>query len=281
MTPLLSVWPDTALSDLSAPLFVLLLITAFAVSYLSGMVGLALGIIRLPLLLAFGIPVPVAAGTNLAVSVLTAVTSGWHHYRAGRVAFRVVFMIGVPAFAGAFIGGLVSDDLRAWVLLALVALILFWSGLVAVARGVRPRRVPAGGADSRAAAPPATPRRLAVESGVGFGVGVLGGAVGLVLGTVRMPALVNVLKLPPAIAIGTNTIIGLLVGASGFASHVLAGNLDAALIVALGGTGMVGSYLGARATGRMDADTLRLAVGIVLLVISPIMAYRSFLEFPG
>ncbi|MEE8364135.1 MAG: TSUP family transporter, partial [Dehalococcoidia bacterium] len=74
---------------------------------------------------------------------------------------------------------------------------------------------------------------------------------------------------------------GLFVGASGFASHALAGNLDVALIVALGGTGMVGSYLGARTTGRMDADALRLAIGIVLLVISPVMAYRSVLEFPG
>ena len=60
-----------------------------------------------------------------------------------------------------------------------------------------------------------------------------------------------------------------------------AGDLDGTLIVALGGTGMVGSYLGARMTGRMNAETLRFAIGIVLLLISPIMAREAILEFPG
>ena len=277
MTPILDVWSSSPLSDLSTFEIVLLSILAFAVAYVSGMVGMALGVVRLPLLIAFGIGVPVAAGVNLAVSVVTAVTSGWEHWRSARVAPRVVLLIGVPSFLGAFVGSLTTGSIRIWVLLALVTAVLVWSGLVALARALRSDEM----ADQvgRVASP--TTRRMILETAVGFLIGVLGGAVGLVLGTIRMPALVNVLKLHPAIAIGTNTIIGMLVGASGFAGKLINGDADLLLIVLLGVTGMVGSYLGARRTGRMNTNNLRLAIGVVLLAVAPFMGVRAALEFPN
>jgi len=278
--PLLDVWSESPLSDLSVVEIILLSVLAFGVSYVSGMVGMALGVVRLPLLIAFGISVPIAAGVNLAVSVVTAVTSGWEHSRSDRIAFRVVVLIGVPSFIGAFIGSLASDAIRVWILLSLVTLVLLWSGLVALARALRTGDTREE-QDEKADVPLPSPRRLTLEIAVGFLIGVLGGAVGLVLGTVRMPALVNVLKLHPAIAIGTNTIIGLLVGASGFMGKLINGDIDILLIALLGLTGMVGSYLGALRTGQMNTNTLRLAIGIVLIVVAPFMGVRAAIEFPN
>jgi len=137
MMPLLDIWSSSPLSDLSTFEIVLLSVLAFAVSYVSGMVGMALGVVRLPLLIAFGISVPVAAGVNLAVSVVTATTSGWKHWRSARVAPRVVLLIGVPSFLGAFVGGLTSGSIRVWILLTLVTLVLTWSGVIALARALR------------------------------------------------------------------------------------------------------------------------------------------------
>ncbi len=278
--PLLDVWSTSPLSDLSTPEIILLSVLAFGVSYVSGMVGMALGVVRLPLLIAFGISVPIAAGVNLAVSVVTAVTSGWEHWRSSRVAFRVVLLIGVPSFVGAFVGSLASNSIRVWILLSLVTLVLLWSGLVALARALRSGAA-AGSSSETIQIPLPGPRRLLLEVTVGFLIGVLGGAVGLVLGTVRMPALVNVLKLHPAIAIGTNTIIGLLVGASGFVGKLMNGDVDLLLIALLGITGMVGSYLGALRTGRMNTNNLRLAIGIVLIIVAPFMGVRAAIEFPN
>ena len=65
MTPLLDIWSSSPLSDLSTFEIVLLSVLAFAVSYVSGMVGMALGVVRLPLLIAFGVGVPVAAGNSV------------------------------------------------------------------------------------------------------------------------------------------------------------------------------------------------------------------------
>lgn len=276
MMPLLDIWSSSPLSDLSTFEIVLLSVLAFAVSYVSGMVGMALGVVRLPLLIAFGISVPVAAGVNLAVSVVTATTSGWKHWRSARVAPRVVLLIGVPSFLGAFVGGLTSGSIRVWILLTLVTLVLTWSGVIALARALRSNEQ---ALDVDQSTP--TKARMTLETAVGFTIGLLGGAVGLVLGTIRMPVLVNVLKLRPAIAIGTNTIIGLLVGASGFFGKLVNGDIDLLLILLLGATGMVGSYLGAIRTGQMNTNNLRLAIGVVLIAVAPFMGVRAFLEFPN
>ena len=277
MTVLLGVWSGSPLADFSTFEIILLSVLAFAVSYVSGMVGMALGVVRLPLLIAFGVGVPVAAGVNLAVSVVTAATSGWEHWRSRRIAWRVVLLIGVPSLLGAFVGGLTSGSIRIWILLALVTLVLMWSGVVALARALRSEE--RTGDTDQVTLP--TTRRMAFETAVGFLIGLLGGAVGLVLGTVRMPALVNVLKLNPAIAIGTNTVIGLLVGASGFFGKLINGDIDLLLIALLGVTGMIGSYLGAIRTGRMNTNNLRLAIGVVLIAVAPFMGVRAFLEFPN
>ena len=47
-------------------------------------------------------------------------------------------------------------------------------------------------------------RLILLESIIGFGIGFLGGLVGLVLGSIRMPAMISVLKIQPRVAIGTN-----------------------------------------------------------------------------
>ena len=47
-------------------------------------------------------------------------------------------------------------------------------------------------------------RLILLESVIGFGIGFLGGLVGLVLGSIRMPAMISVLKMETRIAIETN-----------------------------------------------------------------------------
>ena len=68
------------LSDLRLPSDVLLwkalLLTVISllVGVLGGFVGLALGTIRLPAMLLFGIPAPIAGGTNIMVSSLSSLS---------------------------------------------------------------------------------------------------------------------------------------------------------------------------------------------------------------
>ncbi|MBI4610660.1 MAG: TSUP family transporter [Candidatus Rokubacteria bacterium] len=61
---------------------------SYGVGVIGGIVGLALGTMRLPFLLLLGMPAPVAAGTNILVSTLSAVSGLVRHWRAGRVDLR-------------------------------------------------------------------------------------------------------------------------------------------------------------------------------------------------
>ena len=79
---------------------------------------------------------------------------------------------------------------------------------------------------------------------------MLGGAVGVILGTLRMPALVRGVGLGVKRAAGTNLVVGFLLGVAGFAAHAGALGVDSATLAAGLAGAIPGGWLGAKATGR-------------------------------
>ena len=274
------------LSDLGLPSDVLvwhaalLTVVSFLVGILGGFVGLALGTMRLPAMLLLGMPAPVAGGTNILVSSLASLAGTIRHLRAGRVNLRIVLTMGVPAFIGAFIGGLLSYRTPEDLLIALAGALVLWQGVefLIIARN-RMRAGRTDGAlfgDGLEGSPGLfTPKRVASEGVIGFAVGMLGGAVGLILGSIRLPALVRILRVDPRIAAGTNLFIGFVMGAAGWVGHVLYGQVDWVLLVMLGAAAMVGSYLGANLTGKVNLNLLILTMGVTLLVVGILLISRS------
>ena len=261
-------------------LWQLLLLTAvsFAVGILGGFVGLALGTMRLPAMLLMGMAAPTAGGTNILVSSLASLSGAIRHLREGRVDRRIVLVMGVPAFAGAFAGGFASDLVPGRLLLSAAGALVFWQGVEFLIL-VRSRRRTGGpylfGAELEGAEGDFTPRRVALEGGIGLGVGLLGGAVGLILGSIRLPALIRVLRVDPRIAAGSNLFIGFFMGSIGWVGHVTRGQVDYLLLVMMGAAAMLGSYLGARMTGRVQLNTLILTMGPVLMVVGALLVWRG------
>ena len=259
---------------------ILLTVISFAVGILGGFVGLALGTIRLPAMLLLGMAAPIAGGTNILVSGLASLTGAIRHLREGRVNMRIVLVMGVPAFIGAFLGGFLSDDAPTGVLMLFAGLLVFWQGVefLIMARersGEDATDTNLFGGELSGSAGMFTPGRMSAEAGIGFGVGLLGGAVGLILGSIRLPALIRILRVDPRIAAGTNLFIGVLIGASGWIGHVVEGKVDYALLVPMGAAAMIGSYYGAKLTGRVRLVNLILAMGLVLLVVGIFLAVRG------
>jgi hypothetical protein len=228
------------------------------------MLGLVLGTLRLPLIvIATGSPLA-AAGTNIAISAAAAGAGGLKHAREGRVDWRVVAWTAPPSVAGAIAGALVADDVSEALLYWLVAGVLVWSGVDLALRPITPR-----------------PReRLRVGRGgvLAFLIGLLGGAVGVILGTLRMPALVRSVGLDVRRAAGTNLVVGFLLGVAGFAAHATGGEgIDWAVLAAGLAGALPGGWLGARATGRVSENTLRLALGTVLVLVGIAFAIQAAL----
>ena len=117
------------------------------------------------------------------------------------------------------------------------------------------------------AAPETRRPRLAASISGGL-IGLLGGAVGLILGTLRMPALIRSVGLSPHAAVGTNLVVGFFLGVAGFVGHLLHSEVEW-LVLAVSVAGAVpGAWLGARSTGRLDERTLRRLIGVVLLIVA-------------
>lgn len=252
---------------------VILTVVSTLVGVLGGFVGLALGTMRLPALLLMGMSAPTAAGTNIFVSALSAMTGSVRHWREGRVSRRIVLIMGIPAFVGAFIGGFGSGHVPEGVLLFLAGLLVFWQGIELIARSRLMFASSGARADGEGLF---TRNRNLLEATVGFSIGLLGGAVGLILGSIRLPALIRILRVDPRIAAGTNLFIGFIMGSVGWVGHIVQGQVNYPLLGMMGAGAMLGSYYGARLTGRVSLDTLIKSMGGVLLVVGALLVWQAF-----
>ena len=234
----------------------ILAVISLAVGVLGGMVGLALGTMRLPAMLLIGMEAGVAGGTNILVSTLSAMVGGFRHLREGRVDWRIVLYLGVPAIVGAFIGGFAASLVPVGVLVLGAGIFVAWQGIEFFLMVRKVSLVTPGSVIE-----PLDPRsvflaskRGAVEAVLGFTVGLVGGAVGLILGSVRLPIIIRVMRADPRIAAGSNLMIGSFLGAFGFIGHGIQGELDLIVLAVMAVPAMVGTYFGARLTGRISVN---------------------------
>ena len=117
------------------------------------------------------------------------------------------------------------------------------------------------------------------EIAIGFGVGLLGGMVGLVLGSIRMSAMITILKLPVHIAVGTNLASSSIMGAIGVTAHLINNNIDYAILILIGPSAMLGAFLGAKFTNRVKESNLKLIISIVLILVAITLLYRLAVIF--
>jgi len=224
-------------------------------------VGLVLGTLRLPALLLASGDAASAAGTNIAISAAAAASGGLRHAREGRVERRVVAWMAPPSIAGALVGGFTGHAVPTRALFAGIAAVLAWNGLDLVVAPFRAR-------------PKARPS-LVPAVVLGFVIGLVGGALGVILGTLRMPALLRAVGLDARRAVGTNLVVGFLLGLAGFAAHALRLEVEWGLLAAGLAGALPGAWLGARVTGRISETHLRRAIGAALLAIALAFAVEA------
>jgi uncharacterized membrane protein YfcA len=232
----------------------------FGVALAGGLAGLVLGNIRLPAALALASSPAAGAGANIGISAVSAAAASISHIRAGRVNWRLFAWMAPPSIVGAVIGGLVSGELSKRALLLVIGAALLYFGIDLL----RPKR---GGRESRSGGPLTT-------IGIGLVVGLLGGLVGLILGSLRMPALIRWLGEPPARAVGTNLAVGFWVGVAGVIGHA-PGGIDWSLLAVGAGASIPGALLGARLTGRLSERRLLQAVGCILVVAGSVTVIEA------
>jgi uncharacterized protein len=195
------------------------------------------------------------AGANIGISSIAAAAAAIAHIRAGRVHWRLFAVMTPPSVIGALVGGYISGLLPSEVLLGIIGATLLYFGVDLLRRKERARQAGRAGGELNYTAAIVT----------GALIGLLGGLVGLILGSLRMPALLRYVGETPARAVGTNITVGVCVGVAGVIGHV-PGGVDWELLALGGAASIPGAIIGSRLTGRLsDAQLLR-AIGVVLVV---------------
>ena len=256
-------------------------IVGLIIGVLAGVTGLPLGALRLPVVYSI-VPTPhIAAGTNLGIDTLTAVTASYWYWKGGFVNISILIFMGGSSCIGAFLGGYSSKFVSYKWLLIFIGLMYFCVGLDML-RGAVNEKVGTGplneGQPDREgpSVPTSQPdcmTRVKENSEVlaalsGFVLGFVGGMAGLLMGSLRVPAMINAMGLAPATAAGTNMAISLFTAISGFGGHIVHRNLDLSVFLTMGVASMAGAYVGAKLGVTLSPSTTKKLIGMAIVLMA-------------
>ncbi len=241
-----------------------LAVWSFAIALAGGVAGLVLGNLRLPLVVLLASSPAAAAGANVAISGAAAAAAAVAHIRAGRVNARLFWLVAPPSMLGGVIGGVVSGWLPARLLLGVIALVVLY-GAVEISR-LRRNPSPRGDRGELRTGP---------GLATGFGVGLLGGLVGLILGSLRLPAMLRWVGADARSAVATNSAIGVTLAFGAVLGHLGSG-VDWNLVAVGAGAAIPGALLGARLVGRLPERTLLGVVALLLVLSAAAMLAAAF-----
>lgn len=231
-------------------------------------IGLSLGllggggsILTVPILIyALGQDAQAAVATSLAIVGTNAVVGTVMHWRAGHVRVRQALLFGAAGMAGAYfaagLSSLVSDEL----------LLVFFAILMLVIGSLMLRPLPVREAEETESRSQLAQLGLTLLAGAG--VGVLTGFLGVGGGFLVVPALVLVLRMSMADAVGSSLLVIGLNSAAGLAGHLQGGELNLPLVITFALAGVLGLALGSRWSHRWPAARLRQAFAGLVFVLA-------------
>ena len=271
-----------------------IVVLGFLVGVLSGMFGVGGGFLTTPLLIFYGIP-PTVAVASAATQITGASVSGvMVHMRRGGVDLKMGGVMIVGGFFGSVVGAalfrLLQSSGQIDVVIGLLYVLILTSigtlmlkdSLKALgylptrAQEKRPRhnrwvaslpfrwRFHGSGLYISPVAPVA----------LGFVAGMLTVFLGIGGGFILVPAMIYLLSMPARIVIGTSLFMVLAVSAGTTMVHAITTRaVDVVLAGLLLVGGVIGAQYGALLALRVKPDMLRLALGVIILLV----ALRMFL----
>ncbi|GAB4364631.1 MAG: sulfite exporter TauE/SafE family protein [Deltaproteobacteria bacterium] len=245
-------------------LAILILTVGFAISCLSGLLGIGGGIVLAPALLYlppfFGLAsleMRQVAGLTITQALFACLSGAFRHDRYRCVNRRLVLWMGGAIAAFALAGSVVSR----WV--ANEVLMVVFAGLAVLAAGMMwlPKTD-----DGEVSDPDAVPFHLPLALAIAAGIGFLGGLVGQGGSFILIPLMLHILRLPTRLVIGSNLALVFLASLAGFAGKAATGQVPWVPAVLLVLAAVPGAQVGGILSHRTSPRWLRIALAVVIAV---------------
>jgi uncharacterized protein len=253
------------------------------VGVLVGMTGIGGGSLMTPMLiLVFGVTPVTAIGTDLAYAAVTKTVGGYKHWRQRTVDMRLSAWMAVGSVPAAVGGVYVLTLLEDWagrdfedLLLTILAIALLITGAATLVRAFLKRM------HERERETIELERRHKVAAvALGLCVGFVLGVTSAGSGALIAVGLILLFRLIPTRVVGTDVFhAAILLWAAGLA-HIVAGNVDFALV----GTILLGSvpgvWLGSHWSVRVEPAVLRTTLAVVLIGAGLALLIKAGLDLP-
>lgn len=259
------------------------------VGVVSGMFGVAGGFLLTPLLVMIGVPPPVAAGSVINQVVGASVSAAVAQWRRGNIDVMMALVLVLGGLAGSATGvwlfGVLKQLGQIDVFLRLSYVTLLGSlGSLMVVESIRSWLRQRNPMRARRKLHSHTwihglPFKVKFRASrlyisifapvvIGYVVGALSGLMGVGGGFIMVPALIYLLNMPTAMAVGTSLMQITLVSANATLLQAMGNQtVDAflALILVIGGA--AGAQLGTRLGSRLRGEHLRGLLGVIVLAV--------------
>ncbi|GAB4159191.1 MAG: hypothetical protein Fur0046_38660 [Cyanobacteria bacterium J069] len=246
---------------------------------LSGLLGIGGGLVMVPILTFFGLPLVQATATSLVGVLLSAVSGSYQNLRTGSLNWRVSLLLALFGILTAQVGAWLGDRLPdASLSLAFAVLLLVTIYLMNLRRKLSQQE-----RQQQLATPetvpnplsPSPPLPLPPIAGIGLLAGILSGLFGVGGGVVMVP--LQTLFLGETIKSAVRTSLGAIVpiAISGLAQHAYNNNVLWISGLCLGLGGIFGAQAGTRLLPKLSDQTVNRLFKAFLIVLAVYMALRG------
>jgi len=263
------------------------------VGVLSGMFGVGGGFLTTPLLIFYGIPPTIAVASATTQITGASVSGAMVHWRRGGVDFKMSLVMIVGGLFGSLVGAALFRMLQASgqidlvigslyvLLLGGIGALMLKDALIALGYVAAPKTDDRPRHNRWVASLPLRWRFYTsglyvsplAPLALGFVAGVLTLLLGIGGGFILVPAMIYLLGMSARVVIGTSLAMILVVSAAATFIHaVTTQSVDIVLAALLLVGGVIGAQYGAMLTTRLKPDLLRLALGVIILLVALRMA---------
>jgi uncharacterized membrane protein YfcA len=266
--------------------WLVLFLVGTATGTLSGLLGIGGGLIMVPILTFFGLPLVQATATSLVGVLLSALSGSYQNLRTGNLSWRVSLLLALFGIVTAQVGAWLGDRLPdASLSLAFAALLLVTIYLMDLRRKLAQKErqpqtpAPKTALDSLSPSPPlplsSSASSLPPIAGIGLLAGILSGLFGVGGGVVMVP--LQTLFLGETIKSAVRTSLGAIVpiAISGLAQHTYNNNVLWVAGLCLGLGGIVGAQAGTRLLPKLSDQTVNRLFKSFLIAMAVYMTVRG------
>lgn len=237
-----------------------------------GLIGGGGSILTVPVLVyLFGLDAFLATEYSLFIVGISSVVGSVSYFKKGLVNLKTALVFGIPSIISIFltrnyIVPLIPAKVVTvsnFVVTKDILLLLIFAGLMILASYKMIQKT----TDCVTETSDLQKNSTLLAAGEGSVVGILTGLVGAGGGFMIIPALVNLLKTPMKVAIGTSLVIISLNSLIGFFSSMDAVKIDWKLLATISSIAIVGIIIGSQLSKKIDGKKLKPAFGWFILVM--------------